>query len=121
MTVINVLDIIKRMPTLSKTEQIGQIDAATNIIGDKWVPLLLRRIYNEGSIRFCKLQDSTNGINPRTLTSKLVLLEKAGIVEKVQYTKSHCEYKLTEKGRSFIPVLNEMYLWSQKYPINNEN
>lgn len=102
---------------MSKTTHIGCIDSATGIIGDKWVPLLIRRVYNEGSIRFCQLQDVANGINPRTLSSKLVLLENTGIVEKVQYTKSHCEYKLTEKGRSLIPVLNEMYTWSQKYPV----
>jgi DNA-binding HxlR family transcriptional regulator len=106
------------MSTINQKDQIGCIDAATGIIGDKWIPLLLRSIHNEKSIRFCKLQDSANGINPRTLSSKLVLLEDAGIIEKIQHTKSNCEYKLTEKGESLTPMLNEMHLWSSKYPVS---
>lgn len=106
------------MSTLNQVNQIGSIDSATGIIGDKWTPLLIRSIHNEKTIRFCKLQDSANGINPRTLSSKLVLLEDAGIIEKIQHTKSNCEYKLTKKGELLVPMLNEMHLWSKKYPAS---
>ncbi len=53
-------------------QPIGCVDAATEILGDKWTPLLLRFFINEPTLRFCQLQDLTDGINPRTLSARLV-------------------------------------------------
>ena len=50
---------------------IGCVRAATDILGDKWTPQLLRFFANEESVRFCQLQDLVGGINPRTLSVSL--------------------------------------------------
>jgi DNA-binding HxlR family transcriptional regulator len=98
---------------------IGCVDGATEILGDKWTPQLLRYFINERSVRFCQLQDLTKGINPRTLSARLSHLEEQGIIVKNATHSSRCEYTLTEKGYDLLPVLKNMQAWSDKYMITN--
>lgn len=95
---------------------IGCVKEATRILGDKWTPQLLRFFVNEEVVRFCQLQDLTEGINPRTLSARLDSLEKEGIIEKVSHTDSlRCEYRLTQKGSELTPILQDMQAWSDRY------
>ncbi|MCD8561598.1 helix-turn-helix transcriptional regulator [Candidatus Saccharibacteria bacterium] len=95
------------------TETIGCVKAATRVLGDKWTPQLLRFLINEESVRFCQIQDLVEGINPRTLSARLVNLEHEGIIEKVSNgDSSRCEYRLTTKGRDLAPILHDMDRWS---------
>lgn len=103
------------MYSLTMTTELGSVDAATNIIGDKWTPRLLRFFLSEPTVRFCQLQDMTGDINPRTLSARLVKLEEEGIIVKRPTSPSRCEYELTNKGRDLMPILTQMYSWSSKY------
>lgn len=94
---------------------IGPVDAATDILGDKWTPRLLRFFASEPAVRFCQLQDLTGEINPRTLSARLVKLEEAGVILKRPTSASRCEYELTDKGRDLMPILADMHTWSTKY------
>lgn len=101
---------------ITEVEQLGCLKAATAILGDKWTPLLLRYFVNEEEVRFCQLQDSVGGINPRTLSARLLHLEETHIIEKVTTaTNSHCTYRLTKKGSDLLPILQDMHAWSIKY------
>ena len=95
---------------------IGCIKAATEILGDKWTPLLLRLFVNNEVVRFCQLQDMVGSINPRTLSARLTRLEEHGIIQKLPSKNSRCEYVLTEKGQDLLPVLKSMETWSAKHP-----
>lgn len=105
------------MATMVTTDsEIGCIKAATDILGDKWTPQLLRFFINEDTVRFCQIQDLVGGINPRTLSARLAQLEDKGIISKNQSAEnSRCEYSLTEKGRDLMPVLHAMQAWSSQY------
>tara|TARA_B100000949_G_scaffold230022_1_gene239787 strand:- start:34 stop:339 length:306 start_codon:yes stop_codon:yes gene_type:complete len=95
---------------------IGCVKEATRILGDKWTPQLLRFFVNEETVRFCQLQDLTEGINPRTLSARLDSLEKEGIIEKVSHSdSSRCEYRLTQKGAELTPILRDMQAWSEQH------
>lgn len=101
---------------MNSTNTIGCVKAATKILGDKWTPQLLRFFVNEDSVRFCQIQDLVEGINPRTLSSRLDHLEKEGIITKNATTsEARCEYRLTEKGRDLVPILRDMQAWSDHY------
>jgi DNA-binding HxlR family transcriptional regulator len=101
---------------MTTTETIGCVKAATKILGDKWTPQLLRFFVNEELVRFCQIQDSVEGINPRTLSARLDALEQEGIIEKVTAPeKSRCEYRLTKKGTELTPILRDMQAWSEQY------
>lgn len=98
------------------TETIGNVKAATRILGDKWTPQLLRFFVNEEVVRFCQIQDLVEGINPRTLSARLDYLEHEGIITKNATTsESRCEYRLTEKGLGLVPILQSMQAWSDRY------
>ncbi len=94
---------------------VGTLDAATDILGDKWTPRLLRFFMDNETVRFCQLQDLAGDINPRTLSARLVKLENSGIIMKQPMSGSRCEYSLTEKGQDLLPVLECMHDWSNKY------
>jgi len=97
-------------------ESVGCVKAATEIIGDKWTPQLLRFFINNETVRFCQLQDLAEGINPRTLSARLDKLEASGIIEKSITTSAvRCEYGLTNKGRDLMPIIREMEAWSETY------
>ena len=96
---------------------VGCVDGATEILGDKWTPQLLRYFINERTVRFCQLQDLAEGINPRTLSARLSHLEEQGIIVKNATNSSRCEYTLTEKGYDLLPVLKNMQEWSDKYTL----
>lgn len=96
-------------------KSVGTLDAATNILGDKWTPRLLRFFMGHDTVRFCQLQDLAGDINPRTLSARLVKLEQAGIIVKHPTSGSRCEYTLTTKGKDLLPVLEHMHVWSEKY------
>lgn len=94
---------------------IGSVQAATEVLGDKWTPALLRCLLSEDSVRFCQLQALAGGINPRTLSARLSSLEQTGIIEKVDPHKTRCEYRITQKGRDLLPILRGMEQWSKQY------
>lgn len=102
--------------TVAVSPPVGCVKAATDILGDKWTPQLLRFFINEKTVRFCQLQDLVGSINPRTLSARLVQLEKEGIIEKHSTTSERrCEYSLTKKGEALLPILKDMHNWSAIY------
>lgn len=101
---------------ISGQQPIGSVKAAAHILGDKWTPELLRFFVNEQTVGFCQLQELAGGINPRTLSHRLVTLECHAIIEKRTLPRSsRCRYQLTNKGRDLVPVLLSMQAWSSKY------
>jgi len=100
----------------ASNDSLRYVRAATAVLGDKWTPQLLYVLADCETTRFCKLQDSVGGINPRTLSARLASLEENGIIEKTPTsTSSRCEYQLTQKGRGLLPVINRMETWASHY------
>lgn len=97
-------------------QAIGCVRAATDILGDKWTPELLRFLANQEVMRFSGVQDAVSGINPRTLSARLARLEQEGVIEKITKNgSSRCEYCLTAKGQALIPILHAMDTWSRQF------
>jgi DNA-binding HxlR family transcriptional regulator len=94
----------------------GCVAHAAEIIAAKWTPQLIY-VLSAGVCRFSELQQEVQGINPRTLSSRLDELEDAGIVQKVSFHEMppRIEYTLTEKGRDLLPILECMVRWGDKH------
>ena len=85
------------------------------IIGSKWTVFLLRELF-DGTKRFGELQKSLSGISPRTLSARLKVLSKEGIVSKKIYSTVplKVEYTLTKKGQSLKEIILKMREWGEK-------
>ncbi len=91
------------------------IARATDLIGDWWTPIILRNAF-AGERRFEDFQKSLN-VSRAILTSRLNRLVKEGLMERVAYSERppRCEYRLTDKGRDFWPVLAAMWRWGEDW------
>jgi len=69
--------------------------------------------------RFCELQERVGGVNPRTLSQRLKVLEREGVVQRqvVPDAQRHVEYFLTDKGQDLLGVFTSLVNWvSNWYP-----
>ena len=60
---------------------------------------------------------SAEGIATNILASRLKGLEENGVIEKSAHPDSKAKnlYKLTTKGIDLLPLIMEVYIWSEKY------
>lgn len=84
------------------------VEAVSNIIGHKWVCLILRDLEN-GPRRFGELQTSVKA-SPRILAERLHDLEAEGLVNRQIFAEipPRTEYSLTPRGQLLIPVIQSM-------------
>ncbi len=85
------------------------------VIGDRWTLMILRDLFL-GANRFEHFQQSL-GIPRTTLSERLRLLEREGVVRKLPYQEKPTRYKyrLTAKGVDLYPVLITLVQWGDKY------
>jgi DNA-binding HxlR family transcriptional regulator len=86
---------------------------AAKLFGDHWTLLLVRDLAS-GCRRFQQLQTST-GISPGVLSSRLRMLEAAGLITRKQYPEipPRVEYSLTEKGRAAVPLIDQLRVYGE--------
>ena len=84
-------------------------------VGERWSILLLRELFR-GAHRFDELQTSL-GIAPNILSTRLTRLVDAGFVEKRLYQEHppRHSYHLTQRGEDFIPVLFVLLEFGNKH------
>ena len=86
------------------------------LISGKWFILIIYRL-SGGVLRFGELQRKIPGITQATLTKQLRTLESYGLVKRCVYPEvpPKVEYSLTEMGMAFLPVLDQIKIWGDKY------
>ena len=87
------------------------------VLGGKWKILILWYVAFYKVQRFGELLRRLDGITQSTLTKQLRELERDGFLHReiFQEIPPHVEYSLTDMGKSFVPILNDMLLWSQQH------
>ena len=66
-----------------------------------------------------QLEHACPGISPRTLSERLDMLERQGVLARRSYPESppRVEYELTEKGRALLPIIREMRKFGRSWMI----
>lgn len=83
-------------------------------IGDKWSILVLFTLENNECQRFKELQRNIPDISQKMLTATLKTLEADGLVRREAYAEvpPRVEYSLSDKGRSLLPLINNLLAWA---------
>ncbi len=95
----------------------GCIALALEVLGDKWSPLLLKELAENGSLKFSELSAAFPRLSPRTLSQRLHALVDDDIVLKAPYSLHplRFDYRLSVKGGDLITILRAMADWGEKY------
>ncbi|HYD55771.1 MAG TPA: winged helix-turn-helix transcriptional regulator [Burkholderiales bacterium] len=91
--------------------QFCPIAKASEILCERWVPLVLREIMY-GSARFNDIARGVPLMSRGLLAGRLRLLRDAGVVQLDGTT-----YRLTASGEALRPILDEMGQWAQRWGI----
>jgi len=91
---------------------------AIGTIGNKWKPIIID-VIGTRTTRFGQLAAIIPIISRKVLTEQLKELEGDGLVERAAYSElpPRVEYKLTEKGLAFLPILEDIKQWNIKYDV----
>lgn len=83
------------------------------MLSGRWRPEIFRYAAS-GPVRFNHLLRDLPGLNRQSLSMALKELEDQGLLERVVIRQKplHVEYGLTEKGKSLIPVFEQLESFS---------
>lgn len=89
---------------------------AVELIGRRWSGAILRAMLS-GANRFSELAETIPGMSDRLLSERLKEFEAEGLAERVVFpeTPVRIEYRLTEKGRALLPVVEALALWAETW------
>jgi DNA-binding HxlR family transcriptional regulator len=94
------------------------VAATAEIIATKWTPVIVHDL-SEGPRRFMELEHACPGISPRTLSERLDMLERQGVIARRSYPESppRVEYELTEKGLALLPIIDAMTAFGSSWLV----
>jgi DNA-binding HxlR family transcriptional regulator len=92
------------------------VTSAIDILGDKWMLIIIKQMLIEGMETFKDFTDSDEAISTSILTLKLKCLEQFELVERKNHpsNKKTKLYHLTDKGLSLAPVVVDLAIWSDQ-------
>ena len=88
-----------------------------SLIQGKYKMFILYTLMDFGVVRFNEMKRYIRGISYKTLSATLKELEADGLVHREEYPQipPKVEYSLTERGRSLIPILDQMCTWGEEH------
>lgn len=105
------------MDYVDQPSEVCSIARTVALCGDRWTLLVLRDVSN-GVRRFDELVGHL-GIARDVLTRRLATLAEHGLVERRPYRqpgqRERVEYRLTQAGRDFVPVLIALMHWGDTH------
>ena len=89
-------------------------------LGTKWKPIIIYALAGK-RLRFGQIAAKMGIISRKVLTQQLQELEEDGIIVREAFKElpPRVEYRLSEKGRELLPILQMMASWHQKYEIQS--
>ena len=97
-------------------QQICPVSLASEVIAERWTPLILREIVLFDRRHFSEIQHGVGRISQSLLSARLRTLELAGVIERRPNRLGRgWEYHPTRAGRELETVLNELGIWAQHW------
>ena len=88
-----------------------------SLIQGKYKMVILYTLMEFEVVRFNEQKKYIRSISYKTLSSTLKELEADGLVHREEYPQipPKVEYSLTERGKSLIPILDQMCAWGDAH------
>ena len=88
-----------------------------SLIQGKYKMFILYALANFHVVRFNELKKYIGEISYKTLSATLKRLEADGLVHREEYPQipPKVEYSLTERGRSLMPILDQLCVWGEEH------
>lgn len=85
-------------------------------VGDKWSMLVLFTLESNDNQRFKELQRNIPDISQKMLTATLKMLEADGLIRREVFSEvpPRVEYSLTKKGKSLLPLIDNLLSWASE-------
>ena len=86
-----------------------------SIIGGKWKMIIMFWLVEYEVLRYGELKRCIGQISDKILNNHLKELEKDGIIIRKEYPQipPRVEYRLSKRGLSLMPILEEMCKWGE--------
>jgi DNA-binding HxlR family transcriptional regulator len=94
------------------------IDTVANILGSKWIILLLRDLL-VGRTRFSEFKEANPTLSNKVLAQKLVEMVEAGLIKRK--VSDSVSYSLTKDGLLLKPVMMSLVQFGKEYCTNSAN
>ena len=90
-----------------------------SLIQGKYKMFILYTLMEFGIVRFNEMQKYIGTITFKTLSSTLKQLEADGLIIRTEYPQipPKVEYSLSERGKSLMPILDQMCEWGDQNRI----
>lgn len=87
------------------------------IIGGKWKMRILYELSCDSILRYGALKRNLAPITHKMLSSQLKELEKDDMIIRTEYPQlpPKVEYTLSDKGKTFVPIINVMCNWGKEH------
>lgn len=84
-----------------------------DLVGDRWVLLIVRELLSQGPCRFTDLRDGLPGVATNLLAARLKDMEENGLITRVDAPPPVATglYQLTERGQQLQPVIAALVEW----------
>jgi DNA-binding HxlR family transcriptional regulator len=97
-------------------QQVCPVSLASEVIAERWTPLILREIVLFGRRHFSEIQHGVGRISQSLLSARLRSLEAAGVIERRPNRQGRgWEYHPTRAGQELERVLEELGVWAQHW------
>jgi len=111
-------EVTKRLPAPDASGRAPRcsVIATLKVFATKWKPCILCYLW-ERPMRYNQLSHVIPNISRRMLSEHLRQLEKDQLIARKSFDRKnqHVEYSLTEKGRSLMPLLEEIQNWGLEH------
>ena len=99
----------------AKIEDTG-FNYTMSLIQGKYKMYILYTLMGYGVVRFNEMKKYIGTISYKTLSTTLKELEADGLVHREEYPQipPKVEYSLTQRGKSLIPILDQMCTWGEQ-------
>jgi len=100
---------------LNKSGSLCPALKAVDVVGDKWVLLILREMFL-GSTRYNDFERAIARISPSVLSGRLKQMEAHGlIIKRAKQGQKGTEYRLTRGGKELAPIVDHLSRWGLRW------